>query len=342
MIHQYLARVLVLIVSAGWLAGCAAKADAVADEHAYWHRLGMTLKDSTQPKQQALAAQFLDFGRMSGQDGAQPTAAEYAADSATESPVSGLLAKINGSADAVALSIAAQVGVKRHDQRVTSSAAERWQAVEPDNFAPRLFTDTPIEAVLAGARDATAYESHGYDQVRLMTSVFKRWPMRSEEMGSGYSEAFKGDEPRAVVSAFAIWAAYANPAYQRLTQACRDEALLSTPTRRDDCLHVARVMAERSGYVLSRSIGIGMLERAASSPDDIALAARLRRNNEWQRHQYFLVLMQEMDDQQQAGEMLRLLETPGVDNEIQLMETALREKGIALTPPDDWQPPKRS
>ena len=52
--------------------------------------------------------------------------------------------------------------------------------------------------------------------------------------------------------------------------------------------------------------------------------------------------MQEMDEAEQVGEMLRLLKTSGVDNEIQLLETALREKGIALDPPEDWQPPKRS
>lgn len=332
----------VLIVSVGWLAGCAVKADPVADKHAYWHRLGMTLKDSTQPREQALAAQLLGFKATSNHEGTQPAAGTSAADSETESAINDLLSKVNQADDAVALSIATQVGVKRHDRRVVSSAAERWQALEPDNFAPRLFVDAPIEAVLAGARDTTRYETHGHEQVRLMTSVFNRWPMSRAEMGSGYSETFKDDEARAAVSAFAISAAYGIPGFQELTQACRDDALLSTPTRRDDCLHIAKVLANSSSDVLSRSIGISMLERAASTPDDIALATRLRRNNEWQRHQYYLVLMQQMDEQQQISHMLRLLKTPGVDNEIQLLETALREKGIALTPPDDWQPPKRS
>jgi hypothetical protein len=339
--RRHLILTIVFVASAAWLGGCAAKADPATGEDAYWQRLGMSLKDSTQPREQALAAQMLDFRLMVANDGMQPAAGESAAHSATESAIRDLLAKVNRSDDAVALSIATQVGVKRQDQRVGSSAAVRWQEVEPGNFAPRLFVDTSIEAVLAGARDATRYESYGYDQVRLMTSVFQHLPMRQEEMGSGYSNALTDDEARAVVSAFAIWAAYANPAYQKLTRACRDEALLSTPTRRDDCLHVAQLMAEKSGYVLSRSIGISMLERAASTPEGIALATRLRRNNEWQRHQYFQVLMQAMDDQQQAGEMLRLLKTPGIDNEIQLMETALREKGIALVPPEDWQLPKR-
>ena len=338
MSRQHFVRTVVLIVATGCLASCAAKADPAPDEHTYWQRIGVSLKGSAWPRDQALAAQLLDFSLAGEQDSTQPAGRRSAADSA----ISDLLSKVNRSDDAVALSIATQVGVKRQDQGAISSTAGRWQAIEPGNFAPRLFADAPIDAVLAGARDATGYESHGYDQVRLMMSVFKRWPMTRKEVRSDYGNALTDHEARAALSAFAMWAAYANPAFQRLTMACRDEALLATPTRRDDCLHVARIMASRSGYVLSRSIGISMLERAASTPQDIALAATLRRTNEWQRYQYFLVLMQEMDEAEQVGEMLRLLKTSGVDNEIQLLETALREKGIALDPPEDWQPPKRS
>jgi hypothetical protein len=314
----------------------------VASEHAYWQQLGISLKDSAQPREQALAAQLLDFAVMGGQADAQATATKAGVDPAIASAVHGLIAKVNTSNDPVALSLATQVGVKQQDQRAISTSAARWQAVEPDNLAPRLFSGIPIGSLLASARDTTRYETHGYEQVRSMTSVFKRWPMSREEMGSGYPIEPRGDEERAAVSAFAIWAAYGIPGLQPLTNACRDKALLSTPARRDDCLHVAKVLVEDSSDMVSRSIGISMLERAAGTPDDIALAIRLRRNNEWQRHQYYLVLMQQMDEQQQIRHTLRLLNTPGVDNEIQLMETALREKGIALTPPGDWQPPKRS
>lgn len=340
--RQDFTHVVVVIACAAGLVGCAAESHPSVDgQQAYWQRLGVTLKDSAQPREQALAAQMLGFTMMVD---------EYATESGKETPsveptiepaISDLLAKVKTSDDAVALSLATQVGVKRKDHKAFSSVAERWQAVEPDNLAPRLFTEAPIEAVLAGARDATRYETHGYDQIRLMTSVFRQWPMSEDEMGSDYSNKFQGEEAQAAASAFGIWAAFGIPAYQKLVLACRDEALESTLTRRDDCLHVGKVLASNSSDLLSRGIGISILEHAANTPEDIALATTLRRNKEWQQHHYFEVFTEDRDETQYISDMLRLLKTPGVDNEIELMEVALREKGIALVPPEDWQPPKR-
>ena len=340
--HQYFARIIVLIVCAGWLGACARMQESDTQQSAYFQRLAAELQKSTQPRERALAAQLLGMSALNQDNADLAASGRQVVDPAAKASIGALIAQASKHDDAVALSLAIQASNQVDDQAARLNAAKRWQAVESDNLVPRLLTDTPVESVLASARDTTRYETHGYEQVRLMTSVFKHWPMSREEMDSGYSGALKDDEARAAVSAFAIWAAYGIPGLQKLTSACRDEALLSTPTRRDDCLHVAKVLADNSSDVVSRSIGISMLERAASTPEDTALATRLRRNYEWQRHQYFVVLTQQMDEQQQVSEMLRLLKTPGVDNEIQLMEAALREKGVALVPPDDWQPPKRS
>lgn len=340
--RQDFVRIVVFIACAAGLAACAAESHPPVDgQQAYWQRLAMNLKDSAQPREQALAAQMLGFTMMVGDVAAQQGNEKPSAYPAIEPEVTALLAKVNASDDPVALSLATQVGVKLKDHKALSNVAERWQAVEPDNLAPRLFTDAPIEAVLAGARDATRYETHGYDQIRLMTSVFKRWPMSQKEMGSDYTNKFQGEEARAAASAFGIWAAFAIPGYQKLILACRDEALLSTPTRRDDCLHVGKVLAGNSSDLMSRGIGISILERAASAPDDIALATTQRRNKEWQQHHYFKIFTEDKDETQYIRDMLRLLKAPGVDNEIKLMETALLEKGIPLVPPEDWQPPKR-
>jgi hypothetical protein len=334
--------IVVLVACAAGLAGCAAESHPAVDgQHVYWQRLAATLKDSAQPREQALAAQMLGFTMRVGDFAAQQGKENPSDDPAIESAISDLLAKVKTSDDAVALSLATQVGVKRKDHKALSGVAERWQAVEPDNLAPRLFTEAPIEAVLAGARDATRYETHGYDQIRLMTSVFRQWPMSEDEMGPDYSNKFQGEEAQAAASAFGIWAAFGIPAYQKLIFACRDEALESTLTRRDDCLHVGKVLASNSSDLLSRGIGISILERAANTPDDIALATTLRRNKEWQQHHYFEVFTEDRDETQYISDMLRLLKAPGVDNEIELMEVALRERGIALVPPEDWQPPQR-
>ena len=331
--------IVVLAANASWLAGCAAKPDPATDQHAYWQQLGAALKDSAQPREQALAAYLLGLGLTSAPEGTRANSRKPAADPATYFTIRNLLAEVHGSHDAIALSIATQAAVEQNNQDLTNVMAGRWQLVEPDNLAPRLFSDTPIDAVLLEARKATRYETHAYGQIRFMTSVFKRWHASREEAGSGYSKLPESDEARAAVNAFGIWAAYGIPAFQKLTRACRDKALLSTSTRGEDCLHVARVMADNSDDLFSMGVGIAMLQRAAITPEDIALAATLRRNKEWQQHQYYEVLTQGMNEQEQVTDMVRLLKTRGVDNEIQLMQAGLREKGVALTAPDDWQPP---
>ena len=197
----------------------------------------------------------------------------------------------------------------------------------------------PVDELLVAARAATRYQSHGYDQVRLMSDAFQRVPISREETGADAWKEYPSAELRAGVAAFAIWAAQAFPSLRLLTEACRDEALQATPTRRADCLHVARTLASHSDNQLMAGMGIGMLKRAANTPEDIALADTLARNHAWQQRKYHEVLSSQRGTAQEAEGMLRLLRTPGIDSEIQLLEAALREQGISLLPPQDWNPP---
>ena len=86
-------------------------------------------------------------------------------------------------------------------------------------------------------------------------------------------------------------------------------------------------------------MGIGMLKRAANTPEDIALAKTLARNHAWQQHKYHEVLSSQRGTAQEAEGMLRLLRTPAINSEIQLLEAALHEQGIPLLPPQDWVEP---
>lgn len=102
---------------------------------------------------------------------------------------------------------------------------------------------------------------------------------------------------------------------------------------------MARTLASHSDNQLMAGMGIGMLKRAANTPEDIALADTLARNHAWQQRKYHEVLSSQRGTAQEAEGMLRLLRTPGIDSEIQLLEAALREQGISLLPPQDWNPP---
>ena len=197
----------------------------------------------------------------------------------------------------------------------------------------------PVDELLVAARTATRYQSHAYDQIRLMSGAFQRVPVSREETGAEGWEQYPTDELRAGVSAFGIWAAQGFPSLQPVTAACKGEALQAAPTRRADCLQLARTLANHSDNLLMASVGIAMLERAANTPEDHALAAKLARNHAWQQQKYFELLSSRRGTAQEMEGELRLFKTPGIGNEIQLREAALRERGIALSPPQDWVAP---
>jgi hypothetical protein len=226
------------------------------------------------------------------------------------------------------------------DKAWIAGSASRWQAVEPDNLAPLLFSSMPIDEVLTAARRTTRYESHGYDQIRAMSDAFIRVPMSRQQTGPDGWKEYPTAELRAGVSAFAIWAAYVFPGLKPLSDACKNEALESTPARRRDCLHVARTLATQSDTLLMTSMGIGMLKRASNTAEDNTLANTLDRNNAWQQQQYFRLLSAQRDSTREMEATLRLLHTPGIESEVQLREAALRERGIALVPPSNWMKPE--
>ena len=328
-------NLLLLLFGMGSLAACAEEADAPVDSSVYWQRVASVLQDSDVVRERALAAQLFAFEgkpRRAAEQGRQP-------DSPREALARQLIADVDRSDDAVALAVAAQAGAALADKALVVASMQRWRSLEQDNLAPLLFSSMPVDELLVAARAATRYQSHGYDQVRLMSDAFQRVPISREETGADAWKEYPSAELRAGVAAFAIWAAQAFPSLRLLTEACRDEALEATPTRRADCLHVARTLANHSDNLLMAGIGIGMLKRAANTSEDIALANTLARNHAWQQHKYHELLSSQRGTAQEAKGMLRLLRTPAIDSEIQLLEAALREQGISLLPPQDWVEP---
>ena len=328
-------NLLLLLFGMGSLAACAEEADAPVDSSVYWQRVASVLQDSDVVRERALAAQLFAFEgkpRRAAEQGRQP-------DSPREALARQLIADVDRSDDAVALAVAAQAGAALADKALVVASMQRWRSLEQDNLAPLLFSSMPVDELLVAARAATRYQSHGYDQVRLMSDAFQRVPISREETGADAWKEYPSAELRAGVAAFAIWAAQAFPSLRLLTEACRDEALEATPTRRADCLHVARTLANHSDNLLMAGMGIGMLKRAANTSEDIALANTLARNHAWQQHKYHELLSSQRGTAQEAKGMLRLLRTPAIDSEIQLLEAALREQGISLLPPQDWVEP---
>ena len=326
---------LAVLVGMASLTACADEADTPVDSAIYFQRVATVLQDSKVVRERALAAQLFALEgkpRRATEQGRQ-------ADSPPQALARQLIADVDRSDDAVALSVAAQAGAALADKALVTASTQRWRSLEQDNLAPLLFSAMPVDELLVAARAATRYQSHGYDQVRLMSDAFQRVPTSRQETGATAWQEYPSAELRAGVAAFVIWAAQSFPSLQPLTNACRDAALQATPTRRADCLHMARTLASHSDNLLMAGMGIGMLERAANTPEDKALAATLARNHAWQQHQYFEVLSSQRGTAQEAEGMLRLLQSPDMDSEIELREAALRKQGISLLPPQDWVAP---
>ena len=326
---------LAVLVGMASLTACADEADTPVDSAIYFQRVATVLQDSKVVRERALAAQLFALEgkpRRATEQGRQ-------ADSPPQALARQLIADVDRSDDAVALSVAAQAGAALADKALVTASTQRWRSLEQDNLAPLLFSAMPVDELLVASRKATRYQSHGYDQVRLMSDAFQRVPTSRQETGATAWQEYPSAELRAGVAAFAIWAAQSFPSLQPLTNACRDAALQATPTRRADCLHMARTLASHSDNLLMAGMGIGMLERAANTPEDKALAATLARNHAWQQHQYFEVLSSQRGTVQEAEGMLRLLQSPDMDSEIELREAALRKQGISLLPPQDWVAP---
>lgn len=269
-----------LLAGIACLVSCGSGADEApeaTDATGYFNRVAATLKISASERERALAAQL--FASQKKPARATVEAKTNPAVSTNEASARQLIASIDNSHDAVALSLATQAATALGDQALTIAIARRWQAAEPDNMAPLLFLSMPTDEFLKAAQSTTRHESHGYDQIRTLINAFIRVPMTYQESGSEGWKAYPTTELRAGVNAFGVWAAYVFPALKPISEACKNETLEATSTRRADCLHMARTLATQSDTLLMAGLGIGILKRAARTGEDKALAITLDRNN---------------------------------------------------------------
>lgn len=244
--------------------------------------------------------------------------------------------------DVLALTLLLQAA-KSGDAAGRNRASARWRMLEPDNLAALTAADAPAESLLSAAQGTTRYDSQAYPRLRWMIERLAVLPPTALEAAAIGPEASAGEgvDPQhlATLTATGIWLAEWLPAFQPLTQSCRDAALTATPTRHDQCAHVARVLAEHADITLAQSIGVGMLARLARTGAERADAQRRRRQLDW-------VLYQRGElESRVVGEaverFMHALRDPAIRNEIELAERQLRDAGVPLDPPAGWQSPWR-
>jgi len=326
----------------GMTAEEAAQMQAVQDAtQAYYTRAAIELAVGDKARDLALAATLLQFATQ-----APPPDGARASDAPSQpSPQDPRidewrrLASTRGGKDVLVDALLMQADTPGNTQR-RDQAAERWRRLEPDNLAPLLFTASPATDLVAAARTTSRFDLHMYEQVRWMQSALQAHPPGAAERAilSGGEDVPPNEA--AAMTAMGIWAAVGIPSMQAVTAACRGDARSSSPTRREDCRHVAQVMADQSDTSIGTSIGIALLQQIAATPEQRLDADERRRRQDWWMLQWGRVASQQPHDG--SEQFARLLLDPTIGREQDLIERVLTDAGVALDPPAGWQPPPRA
>jgi len=305
---------------------------------AYYARIAAELAATGQPRELGFAATLLPLA-----DGPPPAGAVPGGDAPSRAvPDDPRVARWRQLASARAGSdVLANILLLQGDSRAADAtrgqALERWQRLEPDNLAPRLYAGDAA-AWLPQAGAYARMDMHYYEQLRWIRSVFAAHPPRADERAM-FGDADVAADEAAAMAAAGIMAAVALPGLQALVDACRGDALDAAPTRRADCRHVGRVAADTADTSLGTSVGIGLLQATAATPAQRAEADALRRRHDWRMVQWSRAATSRPDGG--AAQFVRLLRDPAVRSERDLVDRVLAEAGIALDPPAGWEMPRR-
>lgn len=317
----------------------AAQLQAAQEASAAYHaRIAAELAATGQPRELAFAAALRPLADRTPSQGAVP-GGDTPSQAIPQDPREARwrqLASARAGSDVLANILLLQ-GDPSTGAATREQALERWQRLEPDNLAPRLFAGD-AEAWLPQAGAYARLDMHYYERLRWIQAELVAHPPRAVERAM-FGGANMAPDEAAAIGAAGILAAVALPGLRTLTEACRGDALDATPTRRADCRHVGRVAADTADTSMGISIGIGLLEATAANPAQRAEAQALRRRQDWQMIQWNRAATSQPDDG--AAQFVRLLRDPAVRGERDLVERVLAEAGIALDPPAGWEMPRR-
>src|SRR5690606_10809355 len=210
---------------------------------AYHGRIAAELAATGQPRELAFAATLLSLADRIPPEGAVPGGDAPSQASPDDPRVAQWrqLASARAGSDVLANILLLQ-GDSRAGAATRDQALQRWRRLEPDNLAPLLFAGD-AEAWLPQAGAHARLDMHYYDRLRWIQAALAAHPPRVAERAMFGGADVAADEAAAIAAA-GILAAVTLPGLRTLGEACRDDALDATPTRRADCRHVGRVAAD--------------------------------------------------------------------------------------------------
>lgn len=218
-----------------------------------------------------------------------------------------------------------------------SDAATRLLEIDSDNGVSWLVPlavawqskkDDDISAMLEKIASTKRYKDYSIDLVFEWLPVLRAEPFPRQDLPA----AAVSDEAIALLAAEALmW----NPKMhlrQHLLDACPPDIQSISTRRRDACLSVGRLVSSKANTLANRRVGIELLH-VAGSDDAEYLGAR--RELDWLDIQGAKALDSVADDL--AAIQRFEADLRDTHSEIEAVRRLLARRGIAPSPPDDWQ-----
>ena|SRR5690242_20295365 len=226
-----------------------------------------------------------------------------------------------------------------NDARVDALVADAAH-LEPDNaavwglalvLASKRSEASAIDDALAHMAASTRSDEHFADTVRAWYEIYEHNPF-PQSMFAKPSDA----DNATFVAAIARAAATALAGNQRLVQVCKESVGANPSTSRAaDCAAIGHLMLYHSTTMLGRRMGFALLRNLGGdvvTSEDKAL----QRNLEWVLVEYSAG--EDSVDKDPIAMHAYATDWLNFDDEYEIMQRALRRRGLSTDAPSDWQP----
>lgn len=223
------------------------------------------------------------------------------------------------------------------------SALVRLRELAPDNLAVRLAqlpdpSSASFDAALADAADGAFFDKYAVERAaaydRLMSQTEPPSRLTAALDDGGETDI---DGPSLTMMFAKSLALMSRPPPMPFQQPCRDSAHTPGSQRHATCLKIAASLAERSDSVVGAKGGTSLWQQIAVSDAERARARARTRTLAWQI-ETALDLIRAQRQREGSVAMDARVRAAGA-TELSVWQGLLRDEGIALEPPADWDPP---
>lgn len=223
---------------------------------------------------------------------------------------------------------------------VSASALEKLKSADADNgavwlevlsVAARNHDHDGVSAALERMSATSQFNNHFIEMSEAIIAAYRRYPM-PDALYAEAPDEFKATPKDAMplIYATTVTAAFALPAFQTLTTACRTDATGRNADRAANCRAIGRTMEAHSDTLIGMGIGSAVLRLSRTFDEsDVAVA----RDVAWLRTQ-LLKLEPTSPDLQSLGSFHQ--DWLASNSETDATRKRLERAGVAGCPPNDW------